>query len=251
MKHVAESSGLAASRRFAGLYWTHSDSGGLPVLYAVDTAGATRGQPVRVTGAVNVDWEDIALDEHGNLWIADIGNNFNVRTDLGLWVVPEPDPAGGAPTAAAVHYAFSYPEQKLFPSPGLEFDAEALAVAGGKAYLFTKRRSDGLSVLYRLEPGPGRGPRPLARLGVFDARGLVTAADLSVDGRILVVLTYDAIWRFTARVAEGWLDGAVAWLPIRAGQCEAITIDRDGSLVLTNEAGSLFRVAAEDLYPVR
>jgi hypothetical protein len=92
MRGVRESSGIVASRRTPGLYWTHSDSGGRSELYAVDSTGQPVGKPVIVTGATNVDWEDIAGDESGNLWIADIGNNLSFRTDLSLWVVPEPQP---------------------------------------------------------------------------------------------------------------------------------------------------------------
>ena len=57
---VRESSGIAASRRNAGLYWTHNDSGDGPFLYAFDRAGTKRGV-WRVAGAKSDDWEDLAV----------------------------------------------------------------------------------------------------------------------------------------------------------------------------------------------
>src|SRR5215207_9736579 len=54
-----ESSGLAISRRSPDILWTHDDSGGAPVLYAVDTSGRKRGS-LRVRGVKNEDWEDMA-----------------------------------------------------------------------------------------------------------------------------------------------------------------------------------------------
>ena len=57
-----EASGLAASRRTDGLIWTHNDSGGEPVLFALGTDGALRGK-VRLEGVTNEDWEDLASGE--------------------------------------------------------------------------------------------------------------------------------------------------------------------------------------------
>src|SRR4051812_34201862 len=50
-----ETSGLAASQRTAGLLWTHNDSGGEPVLFALNTDGTLRGS-VQLQGVVNRDW---------------------------------------------------------------------------------------------------------------------------------------------------------------------------------------------------
>lgn len=32
--------------------------------------------------APNTDWEDLTMDDKGNLYIADVGNNLNERKDL-------------------------------------------------------------------------------------------------------------------------------------------------------------------------
>ena len=52
-----------------------------------------------VEGATNEDWEDITIDDAGNLYIGDIGNNKNERDDLRVYRVPEPDPFAGPRTA--------------------------------------------------------------------------------------------------------------------------------------------------------
>src|SRR5438874_9337753 len=58
-KAVTESSGLVASRRTPGVFWTHNDSGDGPYLYATDRKGRALAK-FTVSGATNVDWEDIA-----------------------------------------------------------------------------------------------------------------------------------------------------------------------------------------------
>ena len=40
---VLESSGVAISRQYPGVVWTHNDSGDGPYLYATDLTGAARG----------------------------------------------------------------------------------------------------------------------------------------------------------------------------------------------------------------
>ena len=56
---VQETSGIETSNP---LYiWTHTDSGGEPALYKVDTFGVIRKTIVR-KNAKNTDWEDIAND---------------------------------------------------------------------------------------------------------------------------------------------------------------------------------------------
>src|SRR5262249_9269918 len=57
---IRESSGIAASRRNAGVFWTHNDSGDGPFIYAFDRQGKHRGV-WRVAGAGAVDWEDMAI----------------------------------------------------------------------------------------------------------------------------------------------------------------------------------------------
>src|SRR5690606_10690255 len=102
---VAESSGLAASRSHPGVFWTHNDSGDEAFVFAIDSAGRLLGR-VRVTGAENHDWEDIALapcgDDAGDcLYIADTGNNLGSREEVAIYRVPEPAPDDSA-TAPAV-----------------------------------------------------------------------------------------------------------------------------------------------------
>ena len=57
---IGESSGVAVSRTYPGVLWTHNDSGDDAVLYAIDMAGNLIGR-FPVSGARNRDWEDIDL----------------------------------------------------------------------------------------------------------------------------------------------------------------------------------------------
>src|SRR5215213_1113502 len=94
-RRVGESSGLVASRRTPGLFWTHNDSGDGLFVYAFDRAGRSRGT-FRVSGAQARDWEDIAAGPgpargQSYLYAADIGDNGRGREFVVVYRFPEPE----------------------------------------------------------------------------------------------------------------------------------------------------------------
>ena len=78
-------------------YWTHNDGGGpkKQVLYAIDREGNTRAS-FPVIDVTLHDWEDIAIDSAGHLYIGDIGNNDSKRDALAVYEIEEPNPQAGA-----------------------------------------------------------------------------------------------------------------------------------------------------------
>lgn len=249
---VSESSGLVASQRWHGIYWTHNDSGDGPRLFAITGDGALVRE-VPVEGAAAVDWEEITLDDAGHLWIADSGNNANTRLDLTLYRVPEPDPKGSGPVTVDRVVRFRYPDQGAFPDPlRLNFDAEAMFHADDTLWVLTKHRSDLDTTLYRFPATEGEVV--LERAGSYTLGGdrsqfggMATAASLHPSGRFLAVLAYHAIFVFERPLpGEDWLSRPVNRITLDqdvAGQCEGIAWD-GWSLVFTNEARAVHRVPA-------
>src|SRR6516165_11844808 len=72
VKAVPEASGIVKSRRYPGIFWVHNDSGNPPLLFAIRGDGCIVRQ-FRVA-VPNIDWEDIAIDDQGHLYVGDIGN---------------------------------------------------------------------------------------------------------------------------------------------------------------------------------
>ncbi len=186
---LTESSGLVASQKYPGVYWSMNDSGNPPMLYAVDSVGKGLCR-IRLTGAKNIDWEDIAIDDE-MLYIGDIGDNLCKRKVLTIYAVGEPDPKGKTETAPVkCEYRFRYPADH---GP---FDCEAMFVRKGWAYLIPKEtprariyrvRLDGVSTpAGKTLQAEDLGPLPDARW--------VTAADISPDGMKIAVLSYMGVW---------------------------------------------------------
>ena len=92
-KKIDESSGMAASNRHRGTFWTHNDSGDKPRIFAFDEAGKHRGT-CHIKGAEHVDWEDMgAFLWNGQpfVFVADTGDNGRRRKRYIIYTALEPD----------------------------------------------------------------------------------------------------------------------------------------------------------------
>lgn len=265
-----EASGLAASRRASDVLWTHDDSGGEPVVYAIDTAGKKRGA-LRLLGVKNEDWEDIAAfqrDQKAWLLIADTGDNDAKRDTVQLHVVEEPNPERLRPNAELTA-APAYSLRIRYEDGPRDCESVAVDPVEGAVYLLTKR--DAPSRLYRVPLGPSRDKIVVARL-VGTAPELAgrshmdtmikhlvgkkfswpTAMDFAADGRTAVVLTYGEPLLFTRRGNESWAE-ALKRAPTRLlfhglPQAEAACFSADGRALYVASEGvtSLVRYDRED-----
>jgi hypothetical protein len=238
---IRECSGIAKSKRFENVFWVHNDSASGSDLYAIDRSGKLLS--IIPTSIPNTDWEDIAIDNAGNLLIGDFGNFSNTRRNLAIHSFAEPDPSKNYGDVAYQSFLFAYPDQNKFPPKKRLFDCEALFWADGNLFLLTKSLGDTLTRLYRFNKLEENELNTPERIGIFDIGPPVTAADASPDGKRLAVLTTRSIWIFD-RPAKGWnyLDGPARFKKIEAGQCEAIGWDGPKQLIVANENRELFSI---------
>ena len=180
---VKESSGLVM---FNGKLWTFNDSGGEPILYAVDTTSHQIVQQITVSSAFNMDWEDITMDEE-YLYVGDMGNNSGDRDDLVVYkILKSSIPINGNSSVQASAIKFSYADQKDFSkSKEHNFDCESIVSAGDSLYLFTKNRADQYCHIYSLPKQSGT--YSIQRKDRFNTQGLITGADYdATTGQVLL-----------------------------------------------------------------
>ena len=221
---LREISGVAASRRHDGVLWVHDDSDGAPEVVAIGPDGAGLGA-YAVTGATARDWEDIAAHD-GSLFIGDIGDNRSSWPSVTIYRVLEPDVApdgtGGSLEAERIDLAY----------PGGPADAEALLVDPRTGDLVVLTKEDGFSRVLvapaeALTPGAtvamteaGTFTVPRAASRAFGLPGsLVTGADVSPDGAVVLVRTYRSILAFTRP------DGAPLAAAFDAPPCEVPQVE--------------------------
>jgi len=234
-----ELSGLARSRTQPGVLWTHNDSGDSPRLLAVGDDGRLRAE-VQVPGAVNVDWEDIAI-RRGELYVADIGDNAARRPSVSVYRVAEPRVGAGAvtSTAAAARIDLRYPRGPR--------DAEALlADPSSGALVVVDKRFDGRSGVYVADRPAAGALTTLRRTGRLSLGWgeLVTAADISADGRTIALRTYASLFLWSRRRGES-VATALRRRPCRAGadleregQGEALALSQNGRSAFTVPEGA-------------
>lgn len=245
---VTESSGLAASRRYKNVFYTHNDSGDTARFFRFDNTGAVTAV-FRLEGVRAVDWEDMELQRVGGtdyIYLADTGDNARQRNQVFVHRVPEPGSDEGNALLKPETFTLTYPDRKN--------DCECLLVdpATGAIWLVTKARDQKTSVYVCREPKAGRVQTlelvkddMKVNTGMLGGT-LVTAGDVSQDGKSVVLKTYAGGYIFSAK---GRFDSWVNAVPIPVQfplekQGEGVCFTPDGSVLMTCSEGSPCLVSA-------
>jgi len=263
-----EVSGIVKSRNYANIFWILNDSSDepriIPINHDGEVVGSYRTSEIvgqHISEASNSDWEDIAMDDQGFIYICDVGNNCNCRKDLVLYKIIETDP-GKRINKVFQKIFFRYPDQKDFPASreDFNFDSEGVFVANGKLYILSKNRSNPYTTLYRLDDTNPFEINTLTELQTFDIQGQVTAADASQDGKQIAVLTYTGVWVFEAREEDRYFEGKIWWQPINntfvdgrpQQQVESICYDDAETLIIADELGGrLYKIKLDQLISIQ
>ena len=226
---IRESSGIVASKQFERVYWTLNDSGNPATLYATKRNGELI-QEIKVRGTRNFDWEAFGIDDKGQLWIGDIGNNSRMRFDLNVVVVKEPNPYTETEAEIIAKYPYRYPDKNV--------DAEGLFIADGIPYIVSKEQSG--AVLYRFPALKADKKQVLERVGEFTEARLVTGAGISADGKRLAICTYNSLWVYHG--TDGDLAQMIQSKPwgLRHNFLGEAICFEEHNLYLTNEARDIY-----------
>lgn len=214
---IAESSGVAASRRFPGFIWTHNDSGDVARVFLLNARGQTAAV-VNLSGANARDYEDIAVAGNGDkaqVYVGDIGDNKSRRDTLTVYRFAESQVARDALSSTRLNAQASQiavvPQTMTLRYPDGAHDAETLiATLDGSLVIVTKTRE--VSTIFKTpHPFSANSTQTLVQIGQFrfGAEGwptrLTTGGDLSADGKRVVIRTYSSAYEWTLPL------GATAW----------------------------------------
>ncbi|MGI9604319.1 MAG: hypothetical protein ACR2QE_20740 [Acidimicrobiales bacterium] len=219
---LREASGLVASRAHSGVFWSHNDSGNDGGVFAVGEDGSDLGF-FALGDSVAFDVEDIALaprTDGDHLLLADFGDNFEQRDTIAIYRFAEPVPGTPVVIDDFETLEFRYPDRP--------HNAEALLFdeTSGRIVIVTKEQvaeddpPDGSGptapsfVFEGVLDGAGDGPVELVPAGTIDTphletltNGLVphplsvlgfggvpTGGDVSADGALVALRTYETAW---------------------------------------------------------
>ncbi|HMP98407.1 MAG TPA: hypothetical protein PKC24_01410 [Cyclobacteriaceae bacterium] len=231
---IIESSGFAHANE-KGLFWTHADSGNKPWLYKIDMYGGLV-DTLQLNFLKNIDWEDLAADDEGYIYIGDFGNNANARKNLVIHKISQQGEYLGA-------IYFDYADQSEFPpaKKQMNFDCEAFFWADGELHLFSKNRGDKCVKHYAIPDAPGYytiSPRSSIYL-----RAAITAADYHAESERFALFGYGKIYLFDFVGTEKIFEAPYGKVKFkRGGTAEALLYIDSNSLLLGNERGKLWQI---------
>lgn len=207
---IDESSGLALSRKYDNVLWTHNDSGSAAVIYAMDYKGLNLGSYF-LEGKDPRDWEDMAsfeLNGQSYIIVADTGDNFEIFLSAKLSIYKEPDifinnnlANNGVVEKPQWIIEFQYPKGKTY-------DVESLAVdvKNNKILLLSKRNKKIRVFELPLKPNEADSNLVLTakRMAKLDYLKKPTSMDISGDGKYAVILSYGKVYWFNKMDGNSW-----------------------------------------------
>jgi hypothetical protein len=196
---VDEASGIADSRANSGHIWVEQDSGNPPEIALLNVDG-TLAKKIYIKGAVNRDWEDLALAKGPEpdayyLYLADTGDNFLHYDDYYIYRFKEPSLSADT-ISTYDKISFRYPDGSN--------NAEAIIVDSQSKDIYIITKSDVKTNIYKL-------PYPQSTTVTNDAvlvgtlpLSVVVGAGISPQGNEIIVKTYTGLyyWKRTTETIE-------------------------------------------------
>ena len=135
------------------------------------------------------DWEDIAIDNAGHLYIGDIGNNNAKRDALTVYEIDEPNPEAGTGSITPKRAW----KLKL---PGAPFDCESLFVWKDQGYVVSKVFDKARAQIFRFPLKETNELLTLELVATTKIKSPVTGADISTDGTLLGLVAKNGAYVF-------------------------------------------------------
>ncbi len=227
----------------SGLY-IHNDAGNPDRLYRIDSLSGEILQTITIAGADNLDWEDITEDED-YIYLGDIGNNIGNRTDLRIYKIQKSELVNNVVNAEIIDF---YYEDQVDFEPGMNdhnYDCEALIAYGDNLHLFTKNWEDKKTRHYVLPKTAGNHAANLVE--ELDVEGLITAADISAEGALVMIgyteFGLNFMWLFFDYTDSQFFSGNKRKIALGAGfnngQTEGLTLRNNSYGYICSEAFSV------------
>lgn len=147
---VKEASGIAFLNN---AFWMINDSDNRPYLYKLDPNGVLLDS-IWIVGK-NTDWEDLTIDNKGNLYIGDCGDNKNNRKDLTIYKILNHQLSLDTIIPQKIVFNYVLPEKKK-KRKKINFDCEAIVWQNDSIVLFSKnKKNPDHTLIYKIPDQPG------------------------------------------------------------------------------------------------
>lgn len=219
---------ISAAEIIAGqeILWMIEDQGNASNLYGYDFNNRSF-KTIVIHNAKNVDWEDLASDKEGNLYIGDFGNNNGKRKEFSIYKLD----------SLSINLDYINAEQITFSVPKhLENDDfESFFLFKNHFYIFSKNDKKGTFI----KVPNSLNSQKATIVSKFNLKGkndAITSADISNDGKKVVLLNHNKLWLLSNFEGDDFFSGDISRLKFNhTSQKEGICFLEDNSVVITDE----------------
>jgi len=267
---ITQASGLALDPNGTSL-WTHNDQGNATtdlykILPATGNQMVTLQKQVNVLNVTNQDWEDLAKDDAGNIYICQIGKNCNENSDpeecpnrfvfkihkVSLTTLNHPDSTAVTPQTFYFKYPLSgYDVNNCQADDTVFVNSEAAIWFDDALYVFTKNIWSkttnncggwitGYTYMFKIPLTEGstmEDPIVATYMGKVNlkinpnelsAKYQVTAAAISPDTSTIALTTYGRLWLFRHFENDSFFNGTAMYVDYSGSGSDTITRGYEG-----------------------
>jgi len=214
---------------FSELIWVIEDSRNSNSVYGLNKSGEIIKE-LKITNAINNDWEDLTSDSIGNIYIGDFGNNKKDRTSYFIYKVKEPNGNINHTTAEKITFRL--------PAKLKQENFEAFFIYNNHFYIFNKEKT---CKMFKVPNKIGEHEAEL--VSTFKLKGKqnqITSASISLDGKTVVLLNKKKLWKLTYFKEDLFFDGTIESLEFNHfSQKEGICFKDKNTVYITDERISL------------
>lgn len=193
-----QSSGIVPSKSMLGNIWVTENGNTSPSLYLLSTVGEYQGKvdlPL-----FNRDWEDMAsgpgpIENQNYIYIGDIGDNANVHQSYMVYRLKEPNSLTDQ-NLDLVTIPFRYQDRDAMDVEAMFVDPNTKDI-----YFVSKRQLFSVRV-YRLKYPYSLDTQNVAEFLGTIPHSIITAADMSSDGKQLLIKDYNAVFYWRLKESE-------------------------------------------------
>ena len=208
------------------LLWVIEDAGNKAEVFGLNINGGIE-KTIKIKNVQNKDWEDLTSDFHGNLYIGDFGNNNGKRRAFSILKVSDINTIKSVTEASIIDFRL--------PKGMKSKDFEAFFLWNGNFYIFSKERKKAVVVKVPNIIGTHRAT-VVAHYYLKGKETRVTSADISEDGKTIVLLNHGRVWKLTDFKDKKFFKGTIEELILEdKTQKEGVCFKTDSIVYITDE----------------
>ena len=206
--------------------WVIQDAGNNNTLYGLNINGDIV-KDIHLKNIQNIDWEDLTSDIDGNIYIGDFGNNSKKRENFAIYKVTNPEDVSSKANAEVITF-------KL-PKGMKSEDFESFFLRHDTFYIFSK--DDKKCKLFKV-PNiiENHVAEYISDIKLKGKNTKVTSVDISDDGKVIVLLNHDKLWKLTNYSPGDFFSGSIEAIEFdHDSQKEGINFINSNTLLITDE----------------